>query len=194
MLIGGGALALVLLLVWVFALFDVIASPADQVRNLPKVLWLLIVALLGGLLVGPVLWFIAGRPRPDGVGSARPKPQRRLRDVTKSPGGVTRPTALRPPSRTRPAALPAAADPDHELFLALKKNNEEHEEMLRRWENDLRGREEALRRERAALAGQRTEGSDAAGTSGSPLGEYDGSAGAGDASGTGSGTGTDAPG
>lgn len=64
MLYGGGALGLALLAVWVYSLIDVLTTDEALVRNLPKWGWFLVVLLFGEVGVGPLLWFVAGRPRP----------------------------------------------------------------------------------------------------------------------------------
>jgi len=53
-------IGLALLAFWLYCLFDVITTPEDQVRNLPKVLWVLVVVLL--MTVGGLLWLLLGRP------------------------------------------------------------------------------------------------------------------------------------
>ncbi len=60
MLFADGSLFVIFLLLWLFCLFDVITTDASAVRNLPKLLWLLIVVLLFD--IGSILWLIAGRP------------------------------------------------------------------------------------------------------------------------------------
>jgi hypothetical protein len=72
MLYADGALGLVVLCVWVYALLDVLTSDETRVRNLPKWAWFLVVLLFGEVFVGPLLWFVAGRPlgapaRPGGL-------------------------------------------------------------------------------------------------------------------------------
>ncbi|MFC0552019.1 PLDc N-terminal domain-containing protein [Planotetraspora thailandica] len=54
-------LGLALLAFWLYCLFDVITSPEQEVRRLPKVLWVVIVVLLAAL--GGLLWVLLGRPR-----------------------------------------------------------------------------------------------------------------------------------
>ncbi|MBB5137740.1 hypothetical protein HNP84_007492 [Thermocatellispora tengchongensis] len=53
-------LGLALLAFWLYCLFDVITTPDEETRNLPKILWVLVVVLLVG--VGGVLWLLLGRP------------------------------------------------------------------------------------------------------------------------------------
>lgn len=45
---------------WLFCLVDVIGTPTREVRNLPKIGWLILVLLFP--FVGSLLWLIAGRP------------------------------------------------------------------------------------------------------------------------------------
>ena len=61
----------VALLLLVVALVDVVQSPREAVRTLPKPLWLLVVL---PPFFGPAAWFLAGRP-PRGAAPA-PKAQR----------------------------------------------------------------------------------------------------------------------
>ncbi len=57
---AGVLLGLALLAFWLYSLFDVITTPEEDVRNAPKALWLLIVALVP--LVGGLFWLARGRP------------------------------------------------------------------------------------------------------------------------------------
>jgi hypothetical protein len=70
-----GGFGLLLLALWVFCIVDVITSNEWEVRNLPKMGWLLIVLLLPD--VGSIIWLIAGRPQKLGVaGPAQRSPSR----------------------------------------------------------------------------------------------------------------------
>lgn len=51
----------VVLVLWIFCVFDVITSRGDGVRHLPKWGWLVLVLLFP--LVGSLVWLLAGRPR-----------------------------------------------------------------------------------------------------------------------------------
>ncbi|HEU5037594.1 MAG TPA: PLD nuclease N-terminal domain-containing protein [Nocardioides sp.] len=53
-------LGVVALALWVFCLVDAIGSPADRIRNLPKVAWVLLILFFP--LVGSIAWLVAGRP------------------------------------------------------------------------------------------------------------------------------------
>lgn len=59
MLFFDGGVALIFFAVWVFCIIDVITTPEDAVRNLPKLVWLFIVILLAD--VGSIAWLVAGR-------------------------------------------------------------------------------------------------------------------------------------
>jgi hypothetical protein len=69
--LGLGLLGLIFLGVWIFTLLDVLVTPAEEVRNLPKALWFLIVLLIlpGFEIIGIVLWFMFGRPKTKAVTS-----------------------------------------------------------------------------------------------------------------------------
>lgn len=54
-------IGLALLGFWLYCLFDVITTPQDAVRNMPKLIWVLTVVLLAGL--GGVFWLLLGRPK-----------------------------------------------------------------------------------------------------------------------------------
>jgi hypothetical protein len=58
--IEGGFFLLVLALD-IFCLIDVIVSREDEVRNLPKVVWLLLILFFP--MVGSIAWLAAGRPQ-----------------------------------------------------------------------------------------------------------------------------------
>jgi len=51
---------LAILAFWLYCLFDVIITPDKESRNLPKILWVLIVVLL--MPVGGLFWLLLGRP------------------------------------------------------------------------------------------------------------------------------------
>ena len=62
MILAADGLGFLLLLVgWVYCLFDAITTPEQAVRNLPKLLWVILVATLFD--IGALLWLVAGRPR-----------------------------------------------------------------------------------------------------------------------------------
>jgi len=61
MLVGAeGFLFFVLFLFWIWALFDCISTDAAQCRNLPKIVWLILVIFLPD--IGALAWLLLGRP------------------------------------------------------------------------------------------------------------------------------------
>lgn len=124
-----GVLALALLGLWIYCIFDVVTTDEALVRNLPKFLWLMIVIFLPD--IGSIVWLVAGRPERAsfriGDTSARPRyvaPEDR-------PGFGVNLDKLSPPVRER----------EEQARLRMR------EEQLRRREEELRRREEALRRD-----------------------------------------------
>jgi hypothetical protein len=61
-----GAAALFELCLLVYCVLNVITTPEHEVRNLPKLLWLVLVIFVP--IIGPVAWLVAGRP----LGPSRP--------------------------------------------------------------------------------------------------------------------------
>ncbi len=106
MLYGGGVLALVEVVLLVYCVLNVITTPEGEVRNLPKLLWLLLVVILP--LVGGIAWLVAGRPQ----GPARSMPYKG------SPGA--------PPRRDRPGrAQPSRPDDDEAFLRGLRERAEQ---------------------------------------------------------------------
>jgi hypothetical protein len=68
-LVLGEAGVIVELILLVYCVLNVITTPEEQVRNLPKLLWLVLVIILP--LIGGIAWLVAGRPvsggRPGGL-------------------------------------------------------------------------------------------------------------------------------
>jgi hypothetical protein len=113
----------------VVALIDCLSTDEYAVRNLPKVFWVLLILLFSP--VGPIVWFVAGRPQtagPGGAGAWRP--------------GAGFPEHERPMARSRTLA----PDDDPEFLRQVSRRHREDEEMFAKWEADLRRREEELRR------------------------------------------------
>lgn len=53
-------LGLITMVLWIYCIVDVITCPETEVRNLPKLVWLLIVLLIP--TIGSIVWLVAGRP------------------------------------------------------------------------------------------------------------------------------------
>ncbi|MFF4740380.1 PLD nuclease N-terminal domain-containing protein [Streptomyces sp. NPDC001262] len=54
---------LLILALWIYAFVDCLNTPENEVRGLPKIAWVFVILLFGEVLVGPVAWLTAGRPR-----------------------------------------------------------------------------------------------------------------------------------
>ncbi|MEP6695880.1 MAG: PLD nuclease N-terminal domain-containing protein [Pseudonocardiales bacterium] len=131
MLFGEGITLFVLVGFLLFCLLDVITTDAAEVRNLPKIAWVLLVLIFNP--IGGVAWLVAGRPPVGGrMAQQSPRPGRRPHPSTGLPA----------PGRRRGLA----PDDDPEFLADLDRSAADHERMLGSWEEDLRKREEELRR------------------------------------------------
>lgn len=119
--------AILVIVLVLYCLVDCIQTEEAAVRNLPKVAWIVIILLFP--VIGSVVWLLAGRPQIAGQG----------RRTVPWPNG---PTAGYP-EHERPR--PLAPDDDPEFLRQLRQSDTEHERMLKRWEEDLRKREQELR-------------------------------------------------
>jgi hypothetical protein len=63
---------LLLLVLTIYALVECIQTEPSRQRNLPKALWLLLILVLP--LIGPIAWFLTGRPGPAGRGRGTNRP------------------------------------------------------------------------------------------------------------------------
>ncbi len=118
-LLGGGVIGFLLVALWIYCIFDVIATEEVLIRNLPKAVWLLIVIFIPD--IGSIAWLALGRPpfagwRPGDTG---------VRPARKVLGPEDRPDF---PSSKR-------SDP-----------TDEDRQRLEAWEADLRRREQELKR------------------------------------------------
>ncbi|MFC7103719.1 PLDc N-terminal domain-containing protein [Nonomuraea rubra] len=80
---AGVLIGLALLAFWLFSLFDVVTTPEDEVRNVPKPLWIIIVVVIP--LLGGVVWMARGRPRAPRAAWPVPRARARRRDRTTTP-------------------------------------------------------------------------------------------------------------
>ena len=58
---GGGLIGFLLIALWLYCIFDVIATDEILIRSLPKMAWLFIVILIPD--IGSVAWLALGRPQ-----------------------------------------------------------------------------------------------------------------------------------
>ncbi|MFI8102170.1 PLD nuclease N-terminal domain-containing protein [Streptomyces sp. NPDC086023] len=52
---------LLILALTIYTFIDCLNTPEDEVRHLPKVVWVIIILLFS--IVGPVVWLVAGKKR-----------------------------------------------------------------------------------------------------------------------------------
>jgi hypothetical protein len=120
MLYGGGLFALVVFALWIYCIFDVISTDEALARNLPKIMWLLIVIFVP--TVGSIAWLILGRPQEAGF----------------APGDTTR----RGMTSGRSSHRALGPDDDPHFLSEL----DDRRRKLQNWEEDLKKREEELKR------------------------------------------------
>ena len=120
MLYGGGALLVVELCLVVYCVLNIITTPDSEVRNLPKLVWLVLALLFP--IVGGIAWLVAGRPQ---------RPARSL-PYKGNAGRV-------PPEYDRPGRAMASSPDDDEAF--LRSLRERAEEQRRTAERERRARE-----------------------------------------------------
>jgi len=107
-----GLVGLVVLALWIYCVIEVIGTREDEVRNLPKFAWVIIVLLFP--LVGSIAWLALGRPEPGGA-TRRPDPG-----------------ATAYPEYDRPGRMQASNPDDDEAF--LRSLRERAEEQRRRYQ------------------------------------------------------------
>lgn len=54
-------LGIIAFALWVFCLVDAIGTPSDRIRNLPKVVWIILILFFP--FIGSIAWLVAGRPQ-----------------------------------------------------------------------------------------------------------------------------------
>ncbi|AJE41900.1 PLD nuclease N-terminal domain-containing protein [Streptomyces nodosus] len=114
---------LLVLALLIYAFIDCLNTPEEQVRGLPKVVWLIIILLFGEVLVGPILWLLVGKVRQTPATGSTPSEWHRNHTTTW-----------------------VAPDDNPEFLKSLKEENKKDESLLKDWEADLRRREDELRR------------------------------------------------
>jgi Phospholipase_D-nuclease N-terminal len=113
----------------VIALIDCLSSEEYAIRALPRVAWVFIILLFSP--IGAIAWFVAGRPP---------------RAIRMSNGEQWRPGSGFPEDERPMRKGPLAPDDDPEFLRNLAGSLKEDESMMKKWEADLRRREEELRK------------------------------------------------
>jgi hypothetical protein len=116
------------LALWIYAFIDCLNTPEEEVRGLPKVVWVIIILLFGEVLVGPIAWLVAGR-------------------VRRAPAGGSTPSEWHRNHRTTFVAPDDNPEFLHSLREEAASSKEvKDESLLKDWEADLRRREEELKK------------------------------------------------
>lgn len=141
----GGILFLGALAVWLYCVLDAVTADRTQVRRLPKGAWVAIVLLT--FVVGALAWLVWGRPR----ATAPRRPTLGSTGRTAWPARPGRPAPPSGPGGMFGGPARPAPDDDPEFLAEIDRQAaQEHEKLLGSWEEDLRKREEELRRERGS--------------------------------------------
>jgi hypothetical protein len=141
----GGILFLVALAIWLYCLLDAITADRELVRGLPKGVWIAIVLLT--FEVGAIAWWIWGRPKSTAARRPRLGSSGRTAWPARPDGPRQPPTGTGMFGRSGQAGRPAPDD-DPEFLAGLDRQAAaDHEKLLDSWEEDLRRREERLRRD-----------------------------------------------
>jgi hypothetical protein len=122
---------LLVLALWIYAFIDCLNTPEEEVRGLPKVVWVIIILLFGEVLVGPIAWLVAGR-------------------VRRAPANGSTPSEWHRSHRT----TFVAPDDNPEFLHSLREENKKDEALLKDWEADLRRREEELKKREGEQGGE----------------------------------------
>ncbi|BCB82060.1 PLD nuclease N-terminal domain-containing protein [Phytohabitans flavus] len=118
-------LFLVQIVLAALALISCLSAEEDEIRALPRFAWVLIILFFP--LIGSIAWFLAGRPK----------------EAAASGSGWTAGGSLPEHRRSRPAA----PDDDPEFLKSLDANQSQRDrELFEKWEEDLRRREDEIRR------------------------------------------------
>lgn len=115
------------LILTVAALISCLSAEESQIKALPRIVWVIIILLFSP--IGAIAFFVVGKEH-----AARPQ-------QTWRPGNGF-------PEATRPARDPRPMAPDDDpVFLKqISKQQAEDRELMRKWEDDLKRREEELRK------------------------------------------------
>ncbi len=112
----------------VIALIDCLSTDEFAIRALPRVAWVFLILLFSP--IGAIVWFVAGRP---------------ARAVRMSNGQTWRPGTGFPEEQRPRRSGPLAPDDDPEFLRGVASSLRQDEDLMKKWEADLRRREEKLR-------------------------------------------------
>ncbi|WP_285037578.1 PLD nuclease N-terminal domain-containing protein [Plantibacter sp. ME-Dv--P-095] len=131
-------LSLLLIVLTIVALIDVVGQPEPVVRNLPKIVWVLLIVFIP--LIGVGLWFLLGK---DWSNSRIKLPERRGRKQPRTSG------SWGPARGSSPATTPSPSQPDRAVSST--------EEQLAALEREIQAAEDAERIRKLELEMQRSD-------------------------------------
>ncbi|MFB7588470.1 PLD nuclease N-terminal domain-containing protein [Streptomyces sp. NPDC056169] len=108
----------------IYAFIDCLNTPEEETKHLPKVVWVIIILLFW--IVGPIVWFFAGKVRRPAGARGRA-------------GGWVAPD-------DNPEFLKSLKQEGPDEASALKQEGPDEAAALKDWEADLRRREEELKK------------------------------------------------
>ena len=149
-----GITALLLLGIWIWAIFDVIATDEAMVRSLPKGMWLLLVLILP--TIGAVAWIALGRPANVGwrPGDTTYKTVRRTVGPEDRADWNRSREELRQEFEETDRRLKEERDRRREEMLAAREETDLRAKHLGEWEADLLRREKEMLERRQKDPGQ----------------------------------------
>jgi hypothetical protein len=131
-------LSLLLIVLTIIALIDVVGQPEPVVRNLPKIVWVLLIVFIP--LIGVALWFLLGK---DWSTSRIKLPERRGRKQSRTSG------SWGPGRASSSTATPSPSQPDRAVSST--------EEQLAALEREIQAAEDAERIRKLELEMKRAD-------------------------------------
>lgn len=150
-----GITGLLLLGIWIWAIFDVIATDDAMIRSLPKGMWLLLVLIMPA--IGAVAWIALGRPANVGwrPGDTNYKTVRRTVGPEDRADWSRSPEEMRREFEETDRRLREERDRRREGMMTSREERDLRAKQLGEWEADLLRREMEMLEQRKQDPGQR---------------------------------------
>ena len=128
-------LSLLLIVLTIIALIDVVGQPEPVVRNLPKIVWVLLIVFIP--LIGVALWFLLGK---DWSTSRIKLPERRGRKQSRTSGSWGPGRGPSTPATPSPSQPDRAVSSTEEQLAALEREIQaaEDAERIRKLELEMK--------------------------------------------------------
>jgi hypothetical protein len=102
-----------------YCILDVALTSEERIRNLPKLVWLLLVVLVP--IVGGIVWLVAGRPPSSGRAPGGDGPAPRFGPSAHPANRARRGPGASGAGPTRPSRAPRGPDDDPEFIRQLER-------------------------------------------------------------------------